>query len=71
VDRVDLTQPTSSKPAGGAGAETSILHSWWFWSAVGVVVVGGGVAAVLLATRGNGNGPFCADCAATAGVDLK
>ncbi len=71
ANRVDLTQATSSKRASEAVGETSILHSWWFWSAVGVVVVGGGVTAVLLATRGNGNGPFCSDCARTAGVDLK
>ena len=68
-NRADLVQPAGSTQPE-ATAETSILHRWWFWSAVGVVVVGG-VTAALLATRGSGNSPFCSDCAATWGVDAK
>jgi len=71
ANQIDLTQPAPSKPAGEAGAESSILHSWWFWSAVGAVVVGGGVTAALLATRRGGGGVFCSDCRTSAGVDLK
>ena len=68
-NRADLVQPGGSTQPE-ATSETSILHRWWFWTTVGVVVVGG-VTAVLLATRGNGSGPFCSDCAATWGVDAK
>ena len=68
-NRADLVQPAGSTQPE-ATAETSILHRWWFWTAVGVVVVGG-VTAVLLATRGGGNGPFCSDCTASWGVDAK
>jgi hypothetical protein len=69
ANRTDLTQAAASKPVGEAGAETSILHRWWFWTAVGVVVVGG-VTAAVLATRRGGNGVFCSDCATTAGLNL-
>jgi len=68
-NRADLVQPAGSTQPE-ATAETSILHRWWFWTAVGVVVVGG-VTAALLATRGSGNSPFCSDCASTWGVDAK
>jgi tetratricopeptide (TPR) repeat protein len=68
-NRADLVQPAGSTQPE-ATSETSILHRWWFWTAVGVVVVGG-VTAALLATRGNGSGPFCPDCAATWAVDAK
>jgi hypothetical protein len=67
--RVDLAQSEFSKPPGEAAAETSILHRWWFWSAIGGVVVTG-VAVGLLAARGGGGGAFCADCANTSGVNL-
>jgi tetratricopeptide (TPR) repeat protein len=70
ANRVDLAQPAGSKPPAEAEAETSILHRWWFWTAVGVVVAGG-VTGALLATRGSGKGPFCSDCATTAGVNAQ
>ena len=68
ANRVDLTQPASNTPAEAA-AGTSIFGRWWFWSAVGAVVVTG-VTVGLLATRG-GSGSFCSDCAATSGVNAK
>jgi tetratricopeptide (TPR) repeat protein len=39
-------------PPPGATAEAPIYKRWWFWTAVGVAVVGGTVA-VVMATRGN------------------
>jgi hypothetical protein len=35
-------------------AAPSVLTRWWFWTAVGAVVVGGTVTAIVLASRGGG-----------------
>ncbi|MFL5307038.1 MAG: hypothetical protein ACJ8F1_17610 [Polyangia bacterium] len=32
--------------------ETPLTHRWWFWTAIGAVVVGGVVTAVLIASQG-------------------
>jgi tetratricopeptide (TPR) repeat protein len=52
-----------------ASGERSVFSRWWFWTAVGAVVVGGVVAGVLL-SRGGGTTPFCPDCANSARVNL-
>ena len=70
ANRTDLTQSADRPEPDEATSETSIVHRWWFWTAIGVVVAGG-VTGVLLATRGGGNGPFCSDCTTTSGVNAK
>lgn len=48
----DEDQPV--KPSGGDG----VLKQWWFWTAVGVVAVGGGVTAGVVASQPSGSRGF-------------
>ena len=54
----------ASLQVGGVGADTprdpgrSIFKEWWFWTVVGVVVVGTTAGVVVAASSGRGVGPF-------------
>jgi hypothetical protein len=51
--RSDFAPPgadvTTSVPAPGATASSSILRKWWFWTAIGAAVVTGGVVGAVIA----------------------
>ncbi len=59
VEVLHVADPNARRDEGGG----SILGEWWFWTAVGVVVLGGATAAYLL-TRPSGQG-----CTETIGCD--
>ena len=52
--RVGRAGEDTPRDGGGSG----IFGQWWFWTIVGVVVVGGTVGIVAGATGGGGLGPF-------------
>lgn len=49
-----LEEETVVQPSGGDG----VLNKWWFWTAVGVVAVGGGVTAGVVASQPSGSRGF-------------
>jgi hypothetical protein len=69
ANRADLIQTAS--PASQAQPENSIFSRWWFWTAVGAVVAGGVMTALLLSRGGGGTKVSCTDCADSAEVNLQ
>ena len=55
---VDLS---SSPSATAEDPRTPVYRTWWFWTGVGAVVVGGAITAVILATRGSSTNTANAD----------
>jgi tetratricopeptide (TPR) repeat protein len=66
-----VTQPAgldlTSQAPPPEPSSTPIYRTWWFWTGAGVVVAGGVVTAILLAS-GKKTGAFCPDCNETAGI---
>jgi hypothetical protein len=56
AEALDLRQKPASQEGAAAPASSS---NWWLWTGIGVVVVGGVVTAILLATRSPGRDGNC------------
>jgi hypothetical protein len=55
IDSPSLMKPVAEEPVAG----DPVYKKWWFWAGVGAVVVGGGVAAGVVASNSsNGKRPF-------------
>jgi len=54
-----ITKP--GEPGAGAAQSDSVFKKWWFWTAVGGVLVAGGVATVLILNSRGTTFPPCMD----------
>jgi len=51
-------KPEPVPPAGGAVEQEGGVHTrWWFWTAIGAVVVGGAVTGAVLAAQPRSRAP--------------
>jgi hypothetical protein len=54
IDLVQMfVEPPPPPPPPGGDEDESIAEKWWFWTLIGVGVVGAGTAAALIATSGD------------------
>lgn len=56
----EVSAPATTAPpaATESGESDGVTSQWWFWTAIGVVVVGGTVAAIALASGGDSHEPL-------------